>query len=99
MKFGISLVGKEWGAMEGSRGGEKHHEIHAMMLLTHACVATWTACIPVSRRAVHRVQGVPPLASDVLNSALDSSLTQIKSLNFGPSLCLGIHFTIEKWGQ
>lgn len=101
VKFGISLVGngEPWKVLE-----EEKRITRSMLrvFLTHACVAPWTAGTPVSRRAAHRVQGVPrqpPLASDVLNSALDSSLTQIKPLNFGPSLCLGIHFTIEKWGQ
>lgn len=39
------------------------------------------------------------MASDALNSALGSSPDKSNSFHSGPSLCLGIHFIIEKWGH
>ena len=39
------------------------------------------------------------MVSDGLNSALGSSPDKSNSLHSGPSLCLGIHFIIEKWGH
>lgn len=77
------------------------------MLLTHTCVASWIMCIPVPCYAMNPRAGCALSASTTQASMWGwpvtlwtqlwvQALDQINSLNFGLSLCLGVHVIIEK---
>ena len=79
------------------------------MYLFHTCEAArlHVYLSLLGHKPKHSVCGTPStgpgsymeMASDALNSALGPSPDKIDSFHSGPSLCLGTHFIIEKWGH